>query len=133
MNYGSAEFREKVAAGLIEMTQHEGPYLVHCTEGKDRTGFVCVLLEALCGASYQEIVDDYMITYDNYYKITPTDDAERYDVIVENVLDPMLRSFVGEDATDLSSADLALAAQRLLLDAGMTAAQIDALKANLGA
>ena len=75
MNYGSAEFREKVAAGLIEMTQHEGPYLVHCTEGKDRTGFVCVLLEALCGASYQEIVDDYMITYDNYYKITTSTQA----------------------------------------------------------
>ncbi|MBQ6267319.1 MAG: tyrosine-protein phosphatase [Clostridia bacterium] len=133
MNFGSAEFREKVAAGLIELTQHEGPYLVHCTEGKDRTGFVCVLLEALCGASYQEIVDDYMITYDNYYKITPTDDAERYDVIVENVLDPMVRSIVGEDAADLSAADLAGAAQRLLLDAGMTAAQIDALKANLAA
>ena len=132
MNYGSAEFREKVAAGLIEMAQHEGPYLVHCTEGKDRTGFVCLLLEALCGASYQEIVDDYMITYDNYYKITQADDAERYGVIVENVLDPMVRSIAGDDTADLASADLAGAAQRLLLDAGMTGAQIDALKANLG-
>lgn len=132
MNYGSAEFREKVAAGLIEMAQHEGPYLVHCTEGKDRTGFVCLLLEALCGASYREIVDDYMITYDNYYKITQANDAERYDVIVENVLDPMVRSIVGDDAADLGTADLVGAAQRLLLDAGMTDAQIDALKTNLG-
>lgn len=133
MNYGSAEFREKVAAGLIQMSEQEGPYLVHCTEGKDRTGFVCMLLEALCGASYQEIVDDYMITYDNYYKITKESDAERYDVIVENVLDPMLRSMVGDDAADLTTADLAGCAADLLLDAGMTEAQLAALKAKLGA
>ena len=132
MNYGSAEFREKAAAGFIEMTRHEGPYLVHCTEGKDRTGFVCVLLEALCGASYAEIADDYMITYGNYYGITQADDAERYGVIVENVLDPMVRSIVGEDGADLASADLAGAARRLLLDAGMTEAQLNELKAKLG-
>lgn len=133
MNYGSDEFREKVAKGLIEMLQHDGPYLVHCTEGKDRTGFVCMLLEALCGACYQEIVDDYMITYDNYYNITKSDDAERYDVIVENVLDPMVRSMIGDEKADLSSADLAQAAQRLLLDAGMTESQIEELKAKLSA
>ena len=113
------------------MTAHEGPYLVHCTEGKDRTGFVCVLLEALCGASYREIVEDYMITYDNYYKINKTSDAERYGVIVENVLDPMVRSILGDDAADPASADLAAAARQLLLGAGMTDAQIDALKAKL--
>ena len=131
MNYGSAEFRAKVAAGLAEMAKHEGPYLVHCTEGKDRTGFVCVLLEMLCGASYEELVEDYMITYANYYGITQADDAERYRVIVENVLDPMVRSIAGDGAEDLSSADLADAARRLLLDAGMTEAQLEALQAKL--
>ena len=133
MNYGSAEFREKVANGLIEMTAHDGPYLVHCTEGKDRTGFVCLLLEALCGASYQEIVDDYMITYDNYYKITKESDPERYGVIIENVLDPMLYSIVGNKDADLSAADLAEAAAQLLLNAGMTETQLSALKAKLSA
>ncbi len=131
MNYGSAEFRAKVASGLAEMSAHEGPYLVHCTEGKDRTGFVCVLLEALCGASYQEIVDDYMITYDNYYGITKETDAARYSVIVENVLDPMIRSIAGDGNAELASVDLAACAGRLLLDAGMTSAELDALKAKL--
>ena len=74
-----------------------------------------------------------MITYDNYYQITPADDAERYDVIVESVLDPMIRSIVGDDTADLASADLAACAARLLADAGMTDAQIEALKAKLGA
>ena len=64
MNFGSDVFRGKVADGLKAVLAHDGPYLIHCTEGKDRTGFVCMLVEALCGAGYQEIVDDYMITYD---------------------------------------------------------------------
>ena len=68
--YQSAAFAQKLSSGLTEMSQHEGPYLIHCIEGKDRTGFVCALLEALCGASYEEIVADYMVTYENYYGIT---------------------------------------------------------------
>ena len=47
------------------MTGQEGPCYIHCTEGKDRTGFVCLLLEALCGANYGELRDDYMTTYAN--------------------------------------------------------------------
>ena len=44
----------------------------------------------------------------------------------------MFRSIAGEDAADLSSVNLAGAAQRLLLDAGMSQMQIDALKSKLG-
>ena len=131
MNYGSEAFRGKVAAGLAEMATHDGPYLIHCTEGKDRTGYVCMLLEALCGASYSEIVEDYMITYDNYYGITPETDADRYNVIVENVLDPMIGSVVGDGEADLETADLAGCAERLLLNAGMTQEQLEALKSKL--
>lgn len=131
MNYSSEDFRAKVANGLIAMTEHEGPYLVHCTEGKDRTGFVCMLLEMLCGASYDEIVGDYMITYDNYYGITKETDAKRYDMIVENVLLPMLNSVIGDGSVDPKTADLSAYAARFLQDAGMTDAQIAALKAAL--
>ncbi len=131
MNYSSGDFCAKVANGLIAMTEHEGPYLVHCTEGKDRTGFVCMLLEMLCGASYDEIVGDYMITYDNYYGITKDSDAKRYDVIVENVLLPMLNSVIGDDTADPKTADLSACAERFLGNAGMTEAQIAALKAAL--
>ncbi len=133
MNFGSADFRKKVADGLIEMIGHEGPYLVHCTEGKDRTGFVCMLLEALCGAGYDEIAEDYMITFDNYYGITKESDEARYTVILENVLDPMIRSVLGDEKADLRTADLAGAAETLLKNAGMTDAQIATLREKLGA
>ena len=43
---------------------------VHGLEGKDRTGFMCAVLQMLCGASYEEILEYYMKTYENYYKIT---------------------------------------------------------------
>ena len=121
------EERPLLGAGLGAMLDSDGPYLVHCTEGKDRTGFVCMLLEALCGATYQEIVDDYMITYDNYYKITKEKDPMRYDTIVENVLDPMIRGMIGDDKADLNTADLKAAAENYLRGAGLSDGQIQGL------
>lgn len=128
MNFGSAEFKQKAAAGLTAMLENDGPYLIHCTEGKDRTGFMCMLLEALCNASYNEIVNDYMITYDNYYGITKEKDAKRYSLIVELVLNPMIEGMAGEEVDDFENADLAAFAVQYLKDGGMTAAQISALK-----
>ena len=131
MNYLSEEFRANVAGALVAMSEQPGPYLVHCTEGKDRTGFVCMLLEALCGASYQQIVDDYMLTYANYYGVTAAGDPDRYNIIVSDVFDPMLRAMVGDDSVDLTTVDLAASAEAYLTAGGMTADQIAALKANL--
>ena len=131
MNFTSKEFKTKIAAGLAAMAEKEGPYLIHCTEGKDRTGFVCMLIEALAGATYEEIVGDYMITYDNYYQINETLDRARYDVIVENVLDPMISAMVGDDSVNVKTADLSRYAEKFLLDAGMTASELTALKDRL--
>ena len=129
-NYGSDAFKAKLLKGLEAMAASSGPYLVHCTEGKDRTGFVCMLLEALCGATYQEIVDDYMITYQNYYRITKESDPDRYDVIVREVLEPMMKLVVGKDV-DLKTADYAALSAAYLANAGMSAQQIEALRAGL--
>ncbi len=131
MNYGSQDFKAKIAGGLAVMAEAESPYLVHCTEGKDRTGFVCMLLEALCGASYEEINTDYMITYENYYGITEETEKERYDVIVESVLEPMIRSLSGDADADVRTMDLAGSAERYLADGGMLPEQIALLKGRL--
>ena len=128
MNFDSDTFRNGVVAGLNAIAEHEGPYLVHCTEGKDRTGFVCMLLEALCGADREEIVYDYMMTYRNYYGITPEEDSERYEVIVEHVLDPMIRSMAGDDSIDPQTADLRECAEDFLRSSGMSDAQIEAVR-----
>ncbi len=83
-----------VESDIIDLA-FEGPYYIHCQEGKDRTGFVCIVIEALCGASYQKLVDDYMYKYYNYYKITKDTDSLRYNVIKERNVDTMLRFLVG--------------------------------------
>ena len=127
MNYSSPEFRQKVANGFIAMAESEGPYLVHCTEGKDRTGFVCILLQALCGASYEEIVTDYMITYDNYYEISTTKQKDKYDVIVDSVLKPMVRVIDG-GKDNPTVAELKAGAEQYLLAGGMSRDQIQKLR-----
>ena len=113
------------------MAEQPGPYLVHCTEGKDRTGYVCMLLEALCGASYDELETDYMLTYDNYYGITKESDPEKYDAIAESVFLPMLQSLAGNTGDGLRNADYSVCARQVLLAGGMTQEQIDGLEARL--
>ena len=125
MNFTSDDFTAKIAQGFTAMLEKEGPYLVHCTEGKDRTGFVCMLIEMLCGASYQEIVDDYMLTYDNYYEITEAKDKKKYDIILDKNLIAMMYTVAGTKDIDLKTADLAGLARTYLVKAGMTEEQIN--------
>ena len=127
MNFFSDEFKEKLAYGLTAMSEADGPYLIHCTEGKDRTGFVCMLVEMLAGASYQEIVDDYMVTYDNYYEITEEKDKQKYDIILDKNLIAMMKTVVGDDEADLTTADLAAYSRQYLIDCGMEETAIDTL------
>lgn len=126
MNFTDDDFRSTIIEGLSAMKDNEGPYLIHCTEGKDRTGFVCMLLEALADSTYDEIIDDYMITYQNYYGIKKDD--EKYEVILNNNIVPMLFFLTGEeDTAGVKSADLAECAKRYLLEGGMKEDDITAL------
>ncbi len=127
MHYNCEDFTDALTEGFIAMTEHPGPYLIHCVEGKDRTGFACMVLEALAGADYDEIVRDYMLTYENYYGVTREDDPDTYDAIVTLNVREMVRSLVDDDSVDVTQADLSVYARRYLLDAGMTRDQIDAL------
>lgn len=38
---------------------HEPPFQIHCEIGVDRTGVFCAVFAGLCGATWQEIKDDY--------------------------------------------------------------------------
>ena len=123
MNYMSEDFAKKVAVGVAAIGDSDGPYLVHCLEGKDRTGFVCIVLEALMSATYQEIVDDYMLTYSNYYHIDIKD--PRYNIIKARNVDAML-NFIS-DGADYRSGDLSQYAKNYLKFGGLDDAKIDAV------
>ena len=120
-NYTKEDYDKKVVDALINMSKHEGPYYVHCVEGQNRTGFVCMILEALTGASYEEIVNDYMISYENYYKITELTNKEKYDNIKTNCIDNMLRFIVNDvnEVYELKDVKWDIAAKNFLLKNGM--------------
>lgn len=132
VNYASSEFAAGIVKGLNFLSEHEAPYLVHCTEGKDRAGFTSALLEALMGATLEEIKTDYMLSYVNYYHLDPAADAVKYDLIAEGNVMQMLRAIAGlEKDADLTGVDLAKAAEDYMLKNGMSAEAIAALKASL--
>ncbi len=127
--YKKHAYASSLADGFRKIASCEGPYYIHCVEGKDRTGFACVLLEALAGASYQEIEQDYMKTYENYFFITKENAYEKYQAVKELRLDEMIAFLTGsKDGADLSQADIYAGAKQYLKMGGMTDAEIDALE-----
>lgn len=130
VNYAGKDFSKKLTEGLKFFTGLEGPYAVHCNEGKDRAGFTSALLSALMGGSVDEIVNDYMKSYENYYHL---EKGDKYDIIVNGNIKDMLRVIAGVDKkADLSKLDLELAAEKYLMNNGMTKAEVSKLKENLG-
>ena len=131
-NFYSDEFAASVAEGLTFLAQNEAPYSIHCTEGKDRAGFTAMLLGALMGAELQEIVDDYMLSFYNYYGITQEAEPERYEVVLNNNLYAMLYHVTGVNSyEELTQVDLESAATEYLLAAGMSEDDILTLKTKL--
>ena len=130
-DYTSEGYASKTADALRTLLDAEGPILIHCSEGKDRTGFVCVLLEALCGASYNEIKEDYMLTYENYYGIDKESKKADYNMLVKGLLKPMLQTVAGSEDADVKNADLKAGAERFLKEGGMTDSEIEKLRSRL--
>ncbi len=65
-DFNSPLFKAGIQDGLLSLARNEPPYLIHCREGRDRTGFVAILLEALGGATRAELEADYAKSYQNY-------------------------------------------------------------------
>ena len=129
MDFTTDSFRSKLKEGLEFFAGHPGVYAVHCLEGKDRTGVVSALLECLMGADLQEVVDDYMITFYNYYGVTRDD--ERYETIADSNIRKTLKNLFG--VSDLESQDLQKCAGEYLAGIGMSSEDVEALEKNLSA
>lgn len=130
VDFSSSDFNEKITKGIqwIVLNNKSTPILIHCTEGKDRAGFTSALLEAVMGASYDEIVEDYMLSYKNYYGITKENDPQRYNIIIENNINEMLKAITGtHNVKDLTGEAIQDGARAYLINGGMTTSEIDKL------
>jgi protein tyrosine/serine phosphatase len=62
-NFGYEVFNYRLRQGFKFLISHNGPYLIHCNAGVDRTGFVAAIIELLFGASLDDVIYDYLLSY----------------------------------------------------------------------
>jgi protein tyrosine/serine phosphatase len=65
-NYGKIAFRPELIAAmrgyLAERAEGNGPSLVNCMAGKDRTGVAVAMLHLATGVHRDDIIEDYLLT-----------------------------------------------------------------------
>jgi len=127
-NFDNEGFEQSLVKGYRFIIENEGPYLIHCSEGKDRTGFASAILECLMGGNASEIVSDYMKTYCNYYGIKLG--TAIYNRIAErNIKKDLAKAFNIESIYEAD--DLSACAEDYLLRIGMSEEEIGLLKKKL--
>ena len=90
-----------------------------------------MVIEAIAGASYDEIIKDYMITYDNYYGINLENNPTKYNIIKNKNIDEMLRTVINDETVDITKADYSKYIETYLLSKGLKKEEFDALKAKI--
>jgi protein-tyrosine phosphatase len=83
------------------LLEDRAPLVIHCTAGKDRTGFACALILHALGVPEAAIAEDYLLT--NRFYRRPTTSSDLPDD-VRQVLGSVESSFLGA-AFDAISAD----------------------------
>jgi len=128
VDFMAEDFKAGFAQGLRFILQNEGPYLIHCNEGKDRAGFTAAVLECLMGASADEVIADYMTTYENYYGVAKGSD--QYAAIARSNIEKSLSAaFEVEDIRGVALAEEAEV--YLTQQLGLTPEEVVDLKAKL--
>lgn len=129
--YLSDAFSEDMHNGLEFLVEESGPYFIHGGEGIERTGFVFMVLEALMGASWDEIVEDYMRSYENCCFVEKNSQLWK-DIARETVTADMLALAGLSDGAELAKTDLVQVARTYLTTTvGLTAEQVATLRAHL--
>lgn len=126
MDFTLDENRQKLAQGLRFMAENPGVYDIFCKEGKDRTGYVLVLLEGLMGATAEEMEHDYMLSFYNYYGTEPG--SEAYDYLINGNFVKITQMNMGADPRE---PDFRQKVETYLKELGLTDAEITQLKTNL--
>ncbi len=121
------DFAAGIADSFRFIATNATPCLLHCKEGKDRTGFACAVLELFFGATADEAAADYLETFYNYYGQSPdSPEGLRSREVFEGILCRAFR------LKSLEGADLRAAARDYLLRAGLSPTDLSSLESNLG-
>lgn len=83
---------QRYRALFTHLLEDRAPLVIHCTAGKDRTGFACALILHALGVPDDVIADDYLLT-NQFYKRDPSASTELPDD-VKQVLGTVQRPFL---------------------------------------
>jgi protein-tyrosine phosphatase len=97
----------------------DGPILIHCAAGKDRTGILAALTHHLLGVSYADSLVDYLLTNDpaRIERRLPMYAQHVTDTIGRRPTDDFVRATLGVEALYLDTAVLAIEAKYGAVDA----------------
>ena len=126
--FNTEKFKRDITQGVACIVRHRlsPPVLVHCLDGKTKTGYVIAVIEALMGASYEDIVKDYMLSYSNYSNTKNANQS--YNLVVDKTINDMLFSICKvSKIEDLKKVNLSRAAREFLESHGMNGWEIDQL------
>src|ERR1700736_1677650 len=71
VRYNTPSFR----ALFTHLLEDRAPLVIHCTAGKDRTGFACALILHALGVSDDLIAEDYLLT-NRFYRRDPSSSSD---------------------------------------------------------
>lgn len=143
VDYTSSSNQEKLREVFEYLIEADTPVYIHCRQGKDRTGFVSILIEALAGAPRDEIIQDYMLSYVNDYGIS--EGSAQYKTIQNKTIERIFFQIESPEAFENvqsidwdvlsdTDGDLQSAAKAYLRDQlGMSEEQIEALQEKFSA
>ena len=97
---------ERYRTLFAHLLADSAPLVIHCTAGKDRTGFACALILHTLGVSQHTISEDYLLT-NQYYRRDPNHSSDLPDDI-KQVLGSVREAFLAAafEAIDADYGDL---------------------------
>lgn len=123
-----AEHPEPVVAAVRAIANAApGGVVFHCAGGKDRTGLLTLGLLALTAATAEEIIADYLLTYD---RMQSRYDLEGIDDVLGRVNRVLARHNMTMEAS-LTSTIKSLRMPDYLLDNGLSAAELRRLRTRM--
>jgi len=125
-NYFSENFGKKLKKGLQFIINTEYPWLIHCHAGVDRTGFVSMVLEALMGATVDEIINDYLESFNSIFDSSIYSGSKTDSLVVMQLL-----SVMGNEMPIIDQNLPAIAERYLLNTVKLSGLEVELLKKKL--
>lgn len=97
-NRSSIDALKKIFQILVLNSNEEESVLIHCTMGKDRTGFVMALILSVLGVDKDDIINDYLLTNKYLIKRINSITTKLYDVgVSDSVINYVQKYFLANE------------------------------------